>query len=245
VNADGTLIEDVHAQCLDLKAFVEDYYRIAISGQWRYWELASIAAGLWDMKEGLGGIDYFQAAFSSVEIHRERQWKSPSGNLAETSPGRPINIYNALFANSVVARWGIIHEFGHKFDFGRYSEIASGTPSLIENAQLVLNGLTLLTRPAVSSGDDWANLRPKGAVSAYAVEGGAGEDFAETWAAYHFQGDWASLTVDGNTYFHFEGFQARTPADSERQSLMSSAIAAFQSNVDWIQNPVYPLGPGH
>lgn len=85
---------------------------------------------------------------------------------------------------------------GHLWDHARnYHNYFSNSPGL--NNELFEQ---LCNLPAI-----WFNILPSDGlfkttnegggvpVSSYAIEGGKGEDWAESWAAYFFRGDWSKL----------------------------------------------------
>ena len=187
--------------------------------------MGSFLHGLWDMEVGLGGIRYFKAAFDGVRVFREQDiQKNEAGQLATTGIAEAILFYDGSFQNFDTGRWATIHEFGHVFDLGknRFYVHPEGRIAYYYGGYL----RRLEGNRKYNYSQSFVDF-PEGceAVSEYA-EGSVTEDFAESWAAYHFQGSWGILGTATPDW------KPRIPGGVERRNRIAEDIASFQLSVD-------------
>ncbi|MCA9933753.1 MAG: hypothetical protein KC415_07515 [Anaerolineales bacterium] len=226
----GDLDQDLFDQCIGLRDFLEDHYGVNVDGVWKFTELVAFGHGLFDMKTGMGGIEYFRAAFAGTRVYRDRSKWSDGKNLATTGAGEPILFYNGAFQTFDIGRWSTIHEFGHVFDFGRSNlQLLPSHPWAV-----YARGLDNIGRTNQYS-TNW-DYRPDEAVSEYALSD-VTEDYAEAWAAYFFQGSWSEIGttryMGGDPHSHnVVLWEPRVPGSVDRQNHIARNIATFQLTVD-------------
>ena len=178
----------------------------------------------------MGGIKYFKAAFAGTRVYRDRSKWADGKSIATTGTGEPILFYNGAFQTFDIGRWATIHEFGHVFDFGQ------NTFQLLPDHPWAgyARGIDSIGRIGrYSSGFNFAKDT---VVSEYALRN-VSEDYAETWAAYFFQGSWKEIGTtrylgDDSHSRNIVLWKPRGPGSAERRNYIVRNITIFQLTVD-------------
>jgi hypothetical protein len=225
VTADGLSNVDALHECLGLRDFILNRYGVFAGGAWKLEELSAFAHGLFDMAEGMGGLNYFRAAFSNVSVIRERgKWADGDGNVAKAESGAPIVFYDGAFQSFDIGRWTTIHEFGHVFDYTNYWNSHLHPDGRLAGWLGLLNiwkgGYGYSYSPEFEHIQEY-----EVAVSRYALTNRQ-EDYAESWAAYHFRGSWVDVGSPRN------GWDTRQRGSQARRDHIANNITAFQLIVD-------------
>ena len=225
--------------CEDLRDDNETEYSIRIIGEWTYSEMQAVKLGLDDIAYGLGGTEYFQTVFSGATLARSTEdyfsgyssrlspklWAQVVANAAcsvtgteppdfsthmvATADGSGAVFYNdAMNGGTDWTRWAVIHELGHVFDARR--ERASKVEFWPEPNNLVYGTPSERMILYVPYNED------VGRISRYATTN-ASEDFAESWAATLFRGDWANMADLG-----------RYPAPDGRKEFVQQELEAVR-----------------
>lgn len=207
--------EDLTNQCETLRGSLHQQYGVNIDGVWTLAEMLVLQLGLHDLELGMGGIEYFLAAFSGTALARERVWQSPDQWDATTNLAGRVTFYNASFSlGQDWGRWAVIHEFGHVWDLMGIGDWDTSIGSILHT------GLELLTRPS-----NLMDLLPEdGRVSDYA-DLSRSEDFAESWASYFFQGSWENMAQVPERV-------NRVPADESRDMFIGLQVSLWQQRVN-------------
>jgi hypothetical protein len=176
---------------------------------------------LQDMAAGFGGTGNFAATFEGTRVKRYDR----AGNSKVSWPLNEIQMENGSFSRGEdFARWMFIHEFAHRLDIitGLTASIAlqNHTGSVTTGFGCGLPGVDLL--------GSHCQYNPSGGMVSSYANSNRREDFAESYAASMFGGNWSELA---NNNLHTINIDALTVA-SDRVDFVRQQIPLLLAGMD-------------
>lgn len=216
--------------CWSLLYSLEDTYGIWLTGDWLIDELLDLVLGLSDLEARLGGIDYFRAAFGGTELNRvQGVTKGPNNQTANVTSPFKITFWDSAFTSleQVATRFLISHEFGHIWDAQRwlstsyrFEESTGGESCLLE----------------IISGCEYTQGSPS--FTSYS-ESNRREDWADSFAAYVFGGNWDALFSSGIHGIHSNPLEV----SPNRIIFAATEVNSFQNDMKFIFSTYGAGGP--
>ncbi len=211
--------ENSDRSCWSRLLYLQEYYRLVLSGDWHFNELLDLFLSLRDLEDMLGGIAYFLAAFGGTQLHREQGVANdPSGFSAQAASPFKMTFWDSAFTayEQFETRWLVAHEFGHIWDARhllsssfKLEQATGGSSCLVEAISHCL-------------------YSPGGrTVSGYAAENRR-EDWAESFAAFTYGGNWSDIAASS---MHFGISPEALIVDPTRIIAVTTEILSFQRRV--------------
>ena len=179
------------------------------------------------MELGLGGLDYFLAAFAGTELSRAQGAYGGPGNVAAIV-GTPFKItfWDAAFSGleQVATRWLVSHEFGHIWD----AKHLLSTSYKLEKAT---GGTSCLLEMVASCSYTPGETELLAPISGYAGSNRR-EDWAESFAALMFGGSWTELA---KTNIHQGITSDPFTVSYNRIIFAAQQVRAFQMLTDFLE----------
>ena len=175
--------ENADAACWDLQSHLHLVYGLRFTGDWFLSELQVLELALQDLESRLGGLSYFLMTYSGVEMHRSKGTSTgPNDKSAEVKSQSKITFWDAAFTtNRSEGRWTVLHEFGHISDASELLELSYEMEEMAGGSSCLFELITgCKYRPGSASVSTYGRSNRR-------------EDFADSFAAYMFGGDWNEL----------------------------------------------------